>query len=71
MTNPTFTTAFVVQDADTHITAQLFQADGQCDADSTSVVISHPDRDGSVILSIADFRRMVAAIDRAIDLHVA
>jgi len=55
---PSVTNAFALLDADTNVKADIFTYD---DGD-IMISISHPDRDSSVVLSLADFKRMAAAV---------
>lgn len=53
------TVIFQIKDADTDIKATAAHRDG-----SDLVTIMSPDRDAYITLSLADFRRLVASVDR-------
>jgi hypothetical protein len=53
---------FQILDADTNVGASLMSAE---EPDATEfVVISRPDNDPTIVLSLADFRRLAAAVER-------
>lgn len=51
---------FRILDADTDLTASLSFSEGH----ETLLVLSQPDRGETIVLSVADFRRMAAAVQR-------
>lgn len=52
---------FRILDADTDLKVSISTTDGQTD---DHIVISSPERDQCIVMSLADFRRMTAAVER-------